>query len=263
MFSILGAHFRKIKTDLKTRCEELAAAIETGDAEKRSAGIWSLFGWFLPRALIWGVGALYYAKKGIVGGYLELLITFYALGFLLSGDAPAQPRVSETSECEVERELLRQRAAEMQETVMQFMFRVIVAVSSFTPILRPNDERDIEIHSTNGENFYMQDDIAIFQNEAETEGEVTPEVEDTLQRELQRYALKYISDYPMLISPEAGGRAPVEMLSVKNCGNRVLIDYVFTSAASIPLIDARRRARVERQQREQHPRPSTADDYAE
>lgn len=168
-----------------------------------------------------------------------------------------------TTSNEVDMELARQRGAELQSAALALMFRVLVAVSSFTPIIRPYDERSIEIRSTKGESFYMDGEVVIYQAEAEVEGEVTPDVEDTIQRELQRYAVKYAPDYPMLVSPEAGGRAPVEVLAVKNLGNRVVIDFVFTTAKSIPMIEARRRARIERQQRQERPTRYIDDDYSE
>lgn len=160
-------------------------------------------------------------------------------------------------------ELARQAAMDMQGYALSLMLRVLIAISSFTPIIRPRDTQGIEVHSNDGASFYMKDNIVIYQAEVEVEGEITPEVEDTIQREAQRYAQKYIADYPMLISPEAGGRAPVEVLGVKNCGSRVLIDYVFTSAKSVDMIDARRRARVERQMKQERPAPYTDPDYGE
>ena len=263
MFKILGAHFRKVKSGLKKQFAEIAGAIENGDTERRNAAIWSLIGSLLPRLLIWGAGAVYYAKKGLAGGYFELVVTFYALGFLLSGEAPALPASPNVSDTETDCELIRQRAAEMQDTVMDFMYRVLVAVSPNTPILRPLDVRSIEKSSASGESFYLDGDIVIYQAEAETEGEITSEIENDIRNRIQHEALKYIRDYPMLISPESGGRAPVEVLSVKNLGRSVLIDFVFTSKASIPIIDARRRARVERQQREQRQRAYIDEDYGE
>ncbi|WP_251447534.1 hypothetical protein [Vermiculatibacterium agrestimuris] len=164
---------------------------------------------------------------------------------------------------DVDIELARQKAMDMQGFALSFMLRVLIAISSFTPVIRPRNIHDIEVRSTDGASFYMKDDVAIQQAEVEVEGEITPEVEDTLQRTLQNYAQKYITDYPMLISPEAGGRAPVEVLGVKNCGSRVLIDYVFTSAKSVDMINARRRARVERQMKQERPAPYTDPDYGE
>lgn len=146
---------------------------------------------------------------------------------------------------------------------MSFMLRVLISISSFTAVVRPRTERDIEAPTKDGASFYMKDGIVVYQVEAMVEGEITPAVEDTIQCEAQRYALKYVVDYPMLISPEAGGRAPVEVLTAKNCGNRVLIDFVFTTKRALTLIDARRRARIERQKRQEQPKPYTDPDYGE
>lgn len=163
----------------------------------------------------------------------------------------------------VDIEMARQAALDVQSHAMNLMMRVLIAISSFTPVIRPRDTHDIEARSTDGASFYMKDNVAIYQAEVEVEGEITPEVEDTIQREAHRYAQKYIADYPMLISPEAGGHAPVEVLGVKNCGRRVIIDFVFTSAKSIDMINARRRARIERQKRQERPTNYTDPDYGE
>lgn len=174
----------------------------------------------------------------------------------------SQQTATPVSVTDVDIELARQKALDMQGYAMGLMLQVLVAISSFTPVICPRNSHDIEVRSTDGASFYMKDNIVICQA-VEVEGEITPEVEDTIQREAQRYAQKYIADYSMLISPEAGGRAPVGVLSVKHCGSRVLIDYVFTSAKSFDLIDARRRARVERQMKQERPTPYTDPDYGE
>lgn len=160
-------------------------------------------------------------------------------------------------------ELARQQAMDMQGYALSLILRVLIAISSFTPVIRPRNTHDIEVRSTDGASFYMKDNIVIYQAEVEVEGEITPEVEDTIQRETQRYAQKYIPDYAMLISPEAGGCAPVEVLGVKNCGSRVLIDFVFTTKKAIPMIDARRRACAERQVKQGRIRPYIDEDYSE
>lgn len=164
---------------------------------------------------------------------------------------------------DVDIELARQKAFDMQGYALGLMLQVLIAISSFTCVVRPRNIHDIEVHTTDGASFYMKNDVVIYQAEVEVEGEITPEVEDTIQREAQRYAQKYITDYPMLVSPEAGGRAPVEVLGVKNCGSRVLIDFVFTSAKSASMIEARRRARVERQMKQERTTTYTDPDYGE
>lgn len=201
------------------------------------------------------IGIAFVAAIGI---YMLKNLMKYFLENLLPKKA-----IDATTVTEVDIELARQAAMDMQGYAMNLMFRVLSAISPFTPVTRPRDTHDIEVRSTDGSSFYMKDNIVIYQVEAEVEGEITPEVEDTIQREAQRYAQKYIVDYPMLISPEAGGRAPVEVLSVKNCGRRVLIDYVFTSAKSFDLIDARRRARIDRQMKQERTTTYTDPDYGE
>lgn len=216
----------------------------------------------------------------IGGGLLGLLFMWKIRGFLLAillppillaifiasyyeNRKPHSKATSISDSTDVDIELARQRGLEMQDYVISFMFRVLVAISPFTQVIRPHSERDIEVHTRDGSSFYMKDSIIIYQAEAEVEGEVTPEVEEIIRREVQRYGRKYIVEYPMLISPEAGGHAPVEILTAKSFGSRVLIDFVFTTAASIPMIEARRRARIERQKRVKHITQYTDEDYGE
>ena len=66
------------------------------------------------------------------------------------------------------------------------MQQINIAISPFTPVIRPRDTHDIEVRSTDGASFYMKDNIVIYQAEVEVEGEITPEVEDTIQREAHR-----------------------------------------------------------------------------
>lgn len=147
---------------------------------------------------------------------------------------------------EVDEELARQRAQEQYPTVRSLMFRVFVAVASFTIIDRKHDVREIETSSSKSEHFYMDGVVPIYQFELDLENEVTQEQADDLRDKLQEYGRKFISDYPMLISPDSGGRSALEVLTVHPLGHRICVDVVLTTAASIPIIDARRRARAER-----------------
>ena len=213
------------------------------------------------------MGAAFDTAVSKLFNLLEKLIPWAVLGGIgwlwWKEKHPKAPAPAPAAVTDADIELARQAAMDMQGYALSFMLRVLIAISSFTSVIRPHETNDIEIRSTDGASFYMKGEVVIYQAEVEVEGEVTPEVEDTIQREAQRYAQKYITDYPMLISPEAGGRAPVEVLGVKNCGSRVLIDYVFTSAKSVDMINARRRARVERQMKQERPAPYTDPDYGE
>ena len=147
---------------------------------------------------------------------------------------------------EIDEELARQRAQELYPVVLSLMFRIFGAVAAFTSVSRKHDVREIETATTNGEHFYMQGEVPIYQFELDLENEVSQEQADDLRDKLQDYGLKFVSDYPMLISPDSGGRSALEVLTVHPLGHRICVDVVLTTAASIPIIDARRRARAER-----------------
>lgn len=158
------------------------------------------------------------------------------------------PHIKDTGDTfgEVDIELARQRAQEQYPTVRSLMFRIFVAVASFTIIDRKHDVREIETSSSKSEHFYMDGVVPIYQFELDLENEVTQEQADDLRDKLQEYGRKFICDYPMLISPDSGGRSALEVLAVHPLGHRICVDVVLTTVASIPIIDARRRARAER-----------------
>lgn len=143
-------------------------------------------------------------------------------------------------------ELARERARELYPSVRSLMFRVLVAVSAFTVIDRKHDIHEIETATPNGDHFYMEGAVAVYQFELDLENEVTQEQADYLRDKFQEYGRKFIGDYPMLISPDSMGRSALEVLAVHPLGHRICIDVIQTTAASIPMIDNRRRARAER-----------------
>lgn len=160
---------------------------------------------------------------------------------------------------DVDKELQRQRANEIYPTLRAFMFRIICAVSESNILIKKSDPHDIETVAISGEHFYLDGSVPIFQFEAESSDEVTQEQADTLRDMLQENGMKYISDFPMLISPDAGGRAPFEVLRVHPLGYRICVDIVLTTADSVDLIEKSRRARVERKMQEKQKRVNTQD----
>lgn len=256
--------FRVLRMRMDNVWNEIAEAVEEGyysyAVKKALVFLAVCFGIFGFLAFLLG---LLYAGRNII---LAVVSPIFIVAFLIASyraNYPSGARKDNIDFDEVDEELAYQRGLEMQVYAMSFMLRVLVAISSFTAVIRPRTEQDITMPNKDGASFYMNNGIVVYQAEAEVEGEITPEVENTLQREIQRYALKYIADYPMLISPESGGRAPVEVLAVKNGGKRVLIDFIFTTKEALLLIDARRRARVEQQMRQERVRPHIDEDYGE
>lgn len=163
----------------------------------------------------------------------------------------------------VTEELARERARELYPSLLSWMFRVLVAVSAFTVIDRKRDTHEIETATPNGDHFYMEGTVAVYQFELDLENEVTQEQADYLRGKLQEYGRKFIGDYPMLISPDSGGRSAVEVLAVHPLGHRICIDVVQTTAVSIPMIDNRRRARAERLNSPTRPTRYVDEDYGD
>lgn len=159
--------------------------------------------------------------------------------------------------------LARERARELYPSVLSLMFRVLVAVSTFTIIDRKRDVHEIETAAPNGDYFYLEKAIAVYQFELDLESEITQEQADVLRDKLQEYGGKFIKDYPMLISPDSGGRSALEVLTVHPLGHRICIDEVQTTAASIPMIDNRRRARAERKNGPTRPTRYVDEDYGD
>lgn len=158
---------------------------------------------------------------------------------------PSNAKIFDQSN-KVDEELARQRAQELYPFVLALMFQTLVAVSSFTIVDRKHGIHEIETATYNGNHFYMDGAVPIYQFELDLKDEVNQEQADHLRDKLQEYGQKYISDYPMLISSDSRGRSALEVLAVHSLGHRICVDVVLTTAASIPIIDARRRARAVR-----------------
>lgn len=163
---------------------------------------------------------------------------------------PKQITAPTTTPDAVAIEVARIRAKETYPFLLAFMFRVMSAVSQNGSIKRMGNPHDIETQAINGDHFYMQGTVAVFQFELVAEEEITLELADTIRDDLQKTGENYIGEHSELVSDEAKGRTPFEVLRVQPLGNRACVDVVLTTAASIALIDRTRQARIERQLRQ-------------
>ena len=163
------------------------------------------------------------------------------------------------------------RASELYPIMLNFMFKVLVSASSVTVIDCKHDVRDIKVTSPTGENFSLKNDVAIYPVEVDIGGEITIEEADKLRDELQRIVGNYISEFPQLISSDfsrlskrkAKGLNPVEILAVNPLGQRIHIDVVQTTEASISTINACRKARAKRKNTSPQPPRYIDPDYGD
>lgn len=212
-------------------------------------------------SIILNLGLIILMVLGIVlalAGLIYLVVRFWLIffiGFIVieSAFALIKKGGTDTSEAvsgEVDIGFARIRAKEIYPILLAFMFRLMIAVSQRGDIKRVGDPHDIESKAENDEHFYMDGIVPIYQFELQAEDEVTQEKADSIRDDLQKAGKNYIGEYPALISLEATGRTPFEILMVHPLGKRVYVDVVLTTSASAKLIDDTRKARIERQMKQ-------------
>ena len=253
---MLAAIWRKTKAAWKSFSEDTALAIDYGDIRHIIRNVLLLL---LALVFIGGSIALItlIIMLNIEFIFYWIIAPIVALIFIihLFSECLKEEKEDEIKDIpvidDVETELIRQRAMEIYPELQVLLFSALQSVAQITPLLRPHDPAEIETSTARAKHFYIDGKNVIFQFEGTLESSIDRVTEDMIQRELQRSIAKYISRYPLLIHSESQGRVPLEVLDVKNCGSYVLIEVCQTTEASIPMIDARRRARIERQQKQQ------------
>lgn len=152
---------------------------------------------------------------------------------------------------EVETELAVMRGREYHAPTRALTFYGVQGASSNTLLSRPRDEFNIET-ATEGDHFTLEGKgkDAVYQFECDLEAPIAPEdvktQEDIMYQEIQRHIMKNASRFPLLL---VDGRAP-EVIDVIALGKRVVIEVMRNTPTARPIIEARRKARVERQVRQ-------------
>lgn len=250
---LLGSIFRRSGRYLKNCTDAISGGIDTGNDALKNAGIRALALYLVVRLVVILIVGLFLVVPGWLnwGKYFQWVFIILGVGIfcaLVTKEDAASQASAPPATPEVDKVLIAERAAELQDDVRALAFVAIQGVASTTPIVRPHDVYTIQPPKSDSRSFYIsQDGIPVYQWEVDLEGEIDKTQEDIILRELQRHVVKNLPRFPVLISDEARGRAAVEVLDVKGLGGHVQIEMVLVNSASIQLVDARRRARAERQ----------------
>lgn len=261
MEKLLAAILQKTRKMFNTCAENMADGIETNNVAQilGNFGVLVLLGLACAGVLVAATYLILRFWWVLIGG---LILAGCIREFLLKekNQPPQPPDIARTEQEEVQRALVIERAAERQDEVRALAFVAIRSAADNTPLVSPRDEFDIQSTRADGNSFYLKDDkVPIFQFEVDLAEEIDVEQEETIRRAIQKYVVKNLPRFPLLHSEEARGWPCVEVLDVKNLGGHVQIDMVLTDSASIPLIEARRRARAEYQMKAQQHRPNPHD----
>ena len=113
--------------------------------------------------------------------------------------------------------------------------------ADYTPLQRPRDVYTIE--TSREKQFRMDGAMAVHQFEADFSGTLDRSKLDSLFRDVQRRMSKHARRYPLLMR---NGHPPV-LYDVKDNGNFLVLEVVLYSEDYSGKIEARKRARIERQ----------------
>ena len=155
---------------------------------------------------------------------------------------PKPAPVDDSEDDPVDVEYAEQEAAELHEEVCELTYEATVDTSENTPLKRSQGSAGIE---TGREKPYTMDGtMAIHQFSVDTDTPLDKAGEALVLRELQRHMNQRGKRYPHLCRE---GRAPI-IFDLKNNGNFVIIEVVLYSEKYKGKIEARRKARIARQQ---------------
>lgn len=138
-------------------------------------------------------------------------------------------------------ELAEQEAQEVHNELLLLVYNALAEAADYTPLQRPRDTYSIE---TSREKPYRMDGaMAVHQFEADFSGTLDRFKLDSLSRDIQRRIDKHARRYPLLMRD---GRPPV-LFDIKDNGNFLLLEVVLYADSYSGKIEARKRARIERQ----------------
>ncbi len=138
-------------------------------------------------------------------------------------------------------ELAEQEAQEVHEELRELVYNALAEAADYTPLQRPRDIYSIE---TSREKQHRMDGIMpIHQFEADFSGTLDRSKLDSLFRDVQRRMSKHARRYPGLVRD---GHPPI-LYDIKDNGSFLLLEFVLYSENYSGKIEARKRARIERQ----------------
>lgn len=138
-------------------------------------------------------------------------------------------------------ELAEQEAQEVHGELQALVYNVLAEAAEYTPLQRPRDIYSIE--TSREKQYRMEGTMSVHQFEADFSGTLDRLKLDSLFRDVQRRIDKHARRYPLLMRD---GRPPI-LFDIKDNGNFLLLEVVLYADSYSGKIEARKRARIERQ----------------
>lgn len=226
------------RSKISTRCDEIREGLEEENIPQVLINATTL-------ALPIGVGlfagillvrfVITHAHLFVIGGFLAAAL-YSAVSKFLGVDVDDGSGADSTTA-----ELAEQEAEEVHEDLQELTYNVLSEAAEYTALQRP---RDVYSVGTSREKQYRMDGVmAVHQFEADYSGTLDRTKLDSLFRDVQRRMSKHARRYPGLVRD---GHPPV-LYDIKDNGGFLLLEIVLYSENYSEKIEARKRARIERQ----------------
>ena len=245
MLKIIAAHFRKVGRAFAQCFNEIATGIETDNPDLKQTGLWGLWGLLLPRLILWGIPGIYFAIRGVLGGYLELIMIVYAVGMVFALGTKDRPQVSNPPQPQPEPDVsaARARAEEKYDSMKLTAFILFVDLCRYLPgLVAPTSPTaviasvDIEITPKLTAKF----PFVIGKGKCiSTHSEIQETLDQILAQHLKANDLPIaIDDYPASDGEMWPG---LVVDAVYDMGNQYRVDLVITDEAEAAVLKKRKK----------------------
>lgn len=188
--------------------------------------------------------ALLGIASNLIDRYGGLAIIIFCVVVWWKNRQPKPPITHIEGDDPVEVEYAKQEAEEVHEDLAELIFAAVVDTSENTPLKRPRDVDGIE--TGREKPYYMEGMMAVHQFSVDVSAPLEKADKDLAIRELQRHINQRSKRHPLLLRD---GHAPV-VYDMKDNGPYVVFEVVLYSENYKGKIEARRKARIARQQKQ-------------
>lgn len=84
MFRFIGRYFKRVWRSFTNALNGIMDGSERNDPALKEESIGKLIGFLLGRLFLWGIPGIYFAIRGLLGGYLEFIMVVYGVGAVLA-----------------------------------------------------------------------------------------------------------------------------------------------------------------------------------
>lgn len=173
IFQIIAAHFRKVGYAFNFYGNMIATGIEADNQEMRKEGYKGLKWLLVPRLVLWGVPGIYYAWKGLLIGYVELVGIFYIIAAVVAASIKAPEPPKQEIVVSPDDAIVMKHAKEGRNALLDYISIVCESLAEQTEIYSPGARDELAYPSLN-KCIHMEKGVPVVSVQLHYEGEIDP-----------------------------------------------------------------------------------------